>query len=373
MLGISSNWSEIMNKFTSVLKKWWDDRSSEIKKGKQIDPVTIRGVFYLIRKQVGPKAMPKKGGFYSALDRLELISKIPRENLRIITEPKISLITRKGETPILKADLDELKTACAIVYVEKSTIIEAIESDRSLTDRGIYIVKGMGFSTREASKVIKKAQEAGVPILTLTDMDPAGFLIDQKLKDSGVKTTRLGIDLDLVKALGLKISDLTEPIPKANKNPHLKYLQKLYPKIAKEFFQIGAKGIPHRIEIDSVMSLAGKTRFIEEILKRADLAIPVKPIKKALAYKKVPKQVDGMRNTVHDLVDNMFTKTAIGAEQNLIRSNDSFNKIRLSEIENKIEETIEKKAKEVPTTQVLEETIKALQKLLEEQKAKEKK
>jgi len=357
-------------KFMQALEKWWQDRS----KASNLSPITLRGVYYLLRKQVGPKGMPKtKSGFYSSLEKVEITSKISREKLRIVTEPKINLITRTGESPLLKADLNALKNACAVIYIEKSTIIEAIEEDKALTDRGIMIIKAMGFSSKEASKMMKKVQDLGIPILTLTDYDPSGILIDLKISEYGIKTTRLGIDPELIKALKLKISDVREALPKGKgKLGHFKYLQANFPKLAKGFLDIGVGGQPYRIELDAVFALATKDRFIEEILKRADLAVPVKPVKQALSYKKVPTKVEGMRSTVHELVDDMFSKTAIGAEQGLVKSNESFNKIRLSQIEKKIEDTIEKKGEEVPTTEVLEKTIKALQELLEQQRQKEK-
>lgn len=359
-----------MNKFSTKLEAWWKARAQDIKAGKEVSPVTIRGILYLLRRLVGPRNMPKKGGFYTALAKLEEDTKIPREKLRIITEPKINLITRKGETPILKADLNELQNACAIIYIEKSTIIEAIEQDRSLTDRGIFIIKGMGFSSKETNKIIKKAGDFGVPIFTLTDFDPSGILIDLKIGQCGVKTARLGVDPDLVKALGLKIQDVREPLPRGkNKLAHYKYLQTNYPKLAKEFVTIGVKGQPYRIEIDGVFALAGKDRFIEEILKRADIQVPIKKMKKALQYKRVPKKVDDLRNQVHTMVDDLFAKAAENVEDKYSDSKDSFNKIRLSEVEGNIQKAMDGKA-EVPTTQVLEETIKSLQKLLEAQKRK---
>jgi hypothetical protein len=362
-----------MNKFFTNLELWWKTRASDVKAGKTVSPITLRGLFYLMRQKVGIRQMPKtKGGFYSNLKRIEEQSKIAREKLRIVTEPKVNLITRLGESPLLKVNLDSLKNACAVIYIEKSTIIEAIEEDKSLTDRGIYIIKAMGFSPREVSKTIKKVQDLGIPILTLTDYDPSGLLIDLKISDYGVKTIRLGIDPELVKALGLKIGDVREALPRSkSKLVHYKYLQTNYPKMAKGFLDIGLQGQPYRIELDGVFALAGKDRFIEEILKRADLAIPIKQVKKALNYKKVPKKVEGMRNTVHDLVDGMFNETATNAEQGLEKYDKSFNDMHLSKIEKGIEDTIEKKGEQVSTTEVLEETIKALQKLLEEQKKKE--
>lgn len=361
-----------MSKFSIKLEAWWKARAKDVQTGKNVSPVTIRGILYLMRRLVSPRNMPKKGGFYTALEKLEKDTKIPREKLRIITEPKINLITRKGETPILKADLNELGNACAVIYIEKSTIIEAIEEDKSLTDRGIFIIKGMGFSSKETNKIIKKAQDLGIPIFTLTDFDPSGILIDLKIGECGVKTARLGVDPDLVKALGLKIQDVREALPRGkNKSSHLKYLQTNYPKLAKQFTNIGVKGQPYRIEIDGVFALAGKDRFIEEILKRADIVVPVKKVKKALQYKRVPKKVDDLRNQMHGLVDDIFTKTAETVEAKYSDSNDSFNRIRLSEVEGNIQQAMDGKA-EVPTTKVLEETIKQLQKLLDEQKKKAK-
>ena len=70
---------------------------------------------------------------------------------------------------------------------------------------------------------------------------------------------------------------------------------------------------------------------------------------------------------MHRLVDELFIQTSEAAEKPHTNVAESFNKLRLSEIENKIEKTIDAKAAN-ETTQVLEETIKSLQRLLETQK-----
>lgn len=358
----------ILSKFSSNLETWWTQRIQSSKKGK-LSPLTIRGVLYLMRQKVGVKAMPKtKAGFYSALGRVEIQYKVPREKLRIVTEPKVNLISRSGECPLLKADPKEFQNACALIYIEKSTIIEAIEEDKSLTDRGILIVKAMGFSGREVNRIIKEAHSLGLPIFTLTDYDPSGILIDLKMQDSGIKTARLGVDPELVKALNLNLDDVREPLPKAkNKLAHYKYLKSKYPKLADGFLKIGVNNQPYRIEIDGIFALAGKDRFIEEILKRADKIVQIKPVQKALKHKHVPQNIDKMREDMHKLVDDLFAKTSEDAEKTHINSKDSFNNIHLSKIEKSIEKTIDSKSSN-DTTQVLQDTISALQKLLEAQK-----
>jgi len=362
-----------MSKFTIGLEAWWIARIKQVRSGKKVSPLTIRGILYLIRQKIGIKNMPKtKAGFYSALERVERRHRVPREKLRIVTEPKINLITRTGEKPLLKAQPSDFQNACAIIYIEKSTIIDAIEEDKSLTDRGIHIIKAMGFSTRETNKMIKQAQTLGVPILTLTDYDPSGLLIDLKISESGVKTARLGVDPELVKALGLKLGDVKEPLPKARKKlAHYTYLKRKHPKLAAGFTKIGTKKQPYRVEIDGVFALAGKERFMEEIFKRADQVVPIKPIQKTLRHKRVPKKVDDLRTSVHTLVDDLFTRIAEEAETPHKNVKKPFAELRLSQVENAIEQTIEAKAQDAPTTQVLEETIKNLQKLLATQKAKE--
>lgn len=356
-------------KFVQTLEEWWTSRSKEVSKNPSLSPITLRGIFYLMRKSVGPRQMPKtKSGFYSALQHVEEESKISREDLRIISEPKVILINRKGQVPINKAQALDLKDSIALLFVEKATILTALEEDHSLTDRGFTIIQSMGFSGREVDRVIKEAQNLGIPIFSLVDYDPSGLLISKKLEKSGIKINSLGIDPQLVKDLGLTIEDVRESLPsKKNKLSHLKYLKDHYPKEAKEFEKIGEKGKLSRIEIDSVFSLAGKDRFVEEILKRADLAVPIKPLQKVLKHKKVPTKVDDLRNSMHTLVDELFDKTSEDAEKPHKDVKQSFNKLRLSEIENSIEKTIDSEATN-GTTKVLEDTIDALQKLLEQKR-----
>ena len=357
-----------MSKFQNGLHLWWNQRTSDIKKGKTVSPITVRGILYIVRKNVGIKNMPKKSGFYTALANMERKTKVPREKLRIVTEPKVNLISRNGEVPLLKADPKEFQNACALIYIEKSTIIEAIEEDKSLTDRGILIIKAMGFSSREANRVIKQAHSLGLPILTLTDYDPSGILIDLKIQDSGVKTARLGVDPDLVKTLNLNLDDVREPLPREKKKlAHYKYLKTNYPKLADGFLKIGVNNQPYRIEIDAIFALAGKDRFIEEILNRADQVVKVKPVQKVLRHKKVPENVDKMREEMHNLVDELFTKASQDAEKSHVNTKDSFNNIHLSKIEKSIEKTINSNSSN-DTAQVLQDTINSLQKLLETQK-----
>jgi hypothetical protein len=360
-----------MSKFTEALEKWWITRIKLAHGKKKLSPVTIRGILYLLRQKIGLKNMPKtKTGFYSALARVERRHHVPRDKLRIITEPKINLITRTEEKPLLKAQPSDFQSACALMYIEKSTIIAAIEEDKSLTDRGINIIKAMGFSTIEVNKVIKQAQNLGVPIFTLTDYDPSGLLIDLKIAESGVKTARIGVDPELVKALGLKLSDVKEALPRAKKKlAHYKYLKRCHPKLAAGFTRIGTKSQPYRVEIDGVFALAGKERFMEEILKRADKIVPIKRVQKALKYKRVPKKVDDLRTSVHALVDNLFSQIAEDSEKPHRDTAKSFNDLRMSQLEGTIEQSINDKAQATPATEVLEATIKNLQKLLAEQKA----
>ena len=364
-----------MSKFRDALEKWWTDRIKQLRAGKKLSPVTLRGILYLMRQKVGVRKMPKsKTGFYAALSRTEKKHGVSREKLKIITEPKINLITRTEEKPFLKAKEEDFKGAVALIYIEKSTIIAAIEDDKSLTDRGIYIAKAMGFSTTDVNKMIKQAQSLGVPVLTLTDYDPSGLLIDIKIAESGVKTARLGIDLELVRALKLKVSDVKEALPRAkDKQAHYKYLKRTRPSLAKGFLKIGEGGKPYRIEIDGVFALAGKDRFVEAILKRADKIVPVKPVQKSLRYKRVPKKVDGLRESMHKAVDDIFEEIANDAAKPHRNTKKSFTEVRLSKMESEIEQTITDKADAAPTVQVLEDTIARLQALLKAQKAAAKK
>lgn len=355
--------------FTSALENWWLNRIRLVKAGKTVSPVTIRGILYLMRRQVGIRNMPKtKSGFYSGLAKTEQKFKVPREKLRIVTEPKVNLITRRGEKPILTATPSDFKNSCALIYVEKSTIITAIEEDKSFTDRGINIVKAMGFSPREVTKMIKEAQRMGVPILTLTDYDPSGILIDLKIADAGVKTARLGVDPELVTALNLHVNDVKEELPRAkNKLSHYKYLKTHYPKLAQGFEAIGTKLKPCRIEIDGVFAIAGKDNFMREILKRADRVVPVKPVQKAVSYQHVPDKIAKLRAETYNMVENLFAKISAEAEKQHSNIQKSFNDVRISQVEQRIKEDIDR-ADTGQAARVLEETIAKLQQLLKEEK-----
>lgn len=136
--------------FTIALRKWWEQRIQDKNQGKDLPMLSLRGIAYLIRQQIGISKMPtSKGGFYNNLKSMEKKYGVDREDLNIFSEPKISFLSRYREIPILEVDKDTLTSCCALLYIEKTTIVKMMESDDSLTGRGISIIKGMGFSTRD--------------------------------------------------------------------------------------------------------------------------------------------------------------------------------------------------------------------------------
>lgn len=321
----------------------------------ELSPVTIRGILYLMRKEVGIENMPTKSAFYSAVARVEEQFGIPRGRLQVITEPKINLITRFGESPILEVRPERVSHALALLYMEKSTIIKAIELDGSLTDRGIHIVKAMGFSTRDVNKVIAVARETGLLILTLTDLDPSGLLIDKHIARH-VETHRLGIDLDLVKGLGLAIEDVREPLPRDPKK--LNHLKALTPEEQRIFTHgIGDGEHPYRIEIDGVFALAGKGRFMSAILERADTILPTKPVARILAPRRVPRKVEDLRSQLHELIDRKFSDLLRDQVAKFERHEMPLKDIRLSEIEELIEDTLDREGETDEVCRILKGLI----------------
>lgn len=358
-----------MTVFREALTNWWTSRIDALKAGEKLSPLTIRGILYLLRKIVGIDNMPGRSGFYAALDKVEQEHGVTRQELAIVTEPKINLVTRFDEKPMLKAKEWEIRDVCALLYIEKSTIIAAIEEDMSLTDRGISIVKAMGFSTRDVNKVIKLAQGLGVPILTLTDYDPSGVLIDLKIEATGVKTARVGVDVELVKVLDIPIEDVRERLPRdPRKLTHWKHLQKEYPEIADVFLNVIGDGRdPYRIEIDGVFAFAGKDKFIEAILERADRVVPVKPLQKALLFLEVPERVNKLRWAIYYMLDKVFAKVVAEELEPYVDLEKPFREIRLSEIETEIEEAIDTWAESGPVLKILEDAIVEIDRLLKEQ------
>ena len=358
-----------MTLFTEALTNWWTSRIKLLKTGEKLSPLTIRGILYLLRKIVGIDNMPGKSGFYAALGIVEQKHGVARQELAIVTEPKINLVTRFDEKPMLKAKEWEIRDVCALIYIEKSTIIAAIEDDQSLTDRGIHIIKAMGFSTRDVNKMIKLAQDLSVPILTLTDYDPSGVLIDLKIEASGVKTARVGVDVELVKALEIPIEDVRERLPRDPKKlTHWKHLQKQRPEIADVFLNVIGDGRdPYRIEIDGVFAFAGKDRFIEAILERADRVVPVKPLQKALIFLQVPERVNKLRWGIYYMLEKVFKKVAEDELEPYKDLEKPFREIRLSEIETEIEEGIDTWAESGPVLKILEDAIIEIDRLLKKE------
>jgi len=355
--------------FTQALDAWWTSRVESYRRGELTDDdiVTIRGILYLMRRVVGVENMPKqRSAFYAAIDRVERRHGVPREELKIVTEPKIELIPIRGDSkPILEASRSEISDVCALLYCEKSTILKAIESDRSLTDRGIAIVKAMGFSTREVNRMIKLAQELGVPILFLTDLDCSGILIELKVREAGVETHRLGIDLDLIKELGLSISDVNEPMPTDPKKlNHFKYLCSIDPKWYDFFVNVIGDGRrPYRIEIDGVFSFAGKVRFVEAILRRADEVVERKPLQKVLLPRTRPRKVDSLFWRLSSALTKIYEDII---EEETVKYRDvamPFVEIRIREIESEIERVIDEKGETDEVVAILDDALTRLGRL----------
>jgi len=355
--------------FTRELDKWWRERVEAYRNGRlsKDDVTTLRGIFYRIRKAVGIENMPKrKSAFYSALDRVEKRYGIPREELFIISEPKISIIPiRGGEKPILEASEYELSNVCALLYCEKSTILRAIEEDKSLTDRGIAIVKAMGFSTREVNKMIKLAEELGVPILFLTDFEPSGVLIEIKVREAEVRTHRLGIDLELLRQLNVEIFDVNEPLPsEPQKLNHFKHLCKIDPKWHDTFVNVIGDGKrPYRIEIDGVFDLAGKRRFIEAILERADRVVEKKPLQKVLVPRNVPSTVDRAFWDINFELNAIYREILDNEVRRYVNVSMPFTLIKISEIEEEIEKAIDEKGETKEVASILKEALEKLRRL----------
>lgn len=347
-------------KFRRWLDEWWKARVGAAQRHEELEEITIRGILYLARKAVGVDNMPKKRTkFYAAVESVEKRHGIDRENLMIVTEPKINLITRYGEKPILKAKDWELSNVCALLYMEKGTIVAAIERDQALTRRGIWIVKAMGFSTRDANKVIALAREYGVLVLLLTDLDPSGILIEQAMRETGIEVHRIGIDLELLEQLGVGIVDVREPLPKdPEKLSHLKALSKEWQRIFIKTIGDGKR--PHRIEIDGVWALAGKRRFMRAILERADQVLPKKPLTKVLVPERVPTLVgealDTLRRTINGLYERIRSEELRKYEDTEI----PFAKINLREIEQGIEGEINRRGKSGKVVRLIRALVKEL-------------
>jgi len=192
--------------------------------------------------------------------------------------------------------------------------------------------------------------------------------IHHLLEKSGVKTARLGIDVELVRSLGLKIEDVRESLPKDPlKLTHFKNLQKDYPQIADIFVNVIGDGQhPYRIEIDGVFALAGKERFMEAILARADQVVPIKPLKKVLIVRRVPEYVDKLRWAVFGLLDKVFEKVVQEELEPYEEDDRPFSKISLNLIEETIEDSINESAENKQVNKILEVLVVKLDGIVKE-------
>jgi len=349
-------------KLRQWLDEWWRARIEALRRGEPLEEITIRGILYLARKAVGVENVPpekRKSRFYGAVETVERRYGVDRSELMIITEPKIDLITRYGEKPVLKAKEWEISNVCALLYMEKGTIVAAIERDQALTMRGIWIVKAMGFSTRDVNKVIALARETGVVVLVLTDLDPSGIVIERAIHEAGIEVHRVGIDLELLEQLGVDINDVREALPREpEKLSHLKSL----PEEWQRFFieTIGDGEHPYRIEIDGVWALAGKRRFMAAILARADQVLPQKPLSRVLVPRSVPAKVGAALELLRSTVQGLYEGIRANELQKYDAADISFSEINLRDIESAIGREIDRKGKSGKVVRLVKKLVKEL-------------
>jgi len=249
-------------------------------------------------------------------------------------------MSRYREIPIMDVDVDTLTSCCALLYIEKTTIVKMMEIDNSLTGRGISIIKGMGFSTRDTNKLIALAQSRGVPILLLTDLDPSGDIMERQIEASGVRCFRLGITLPLLDKLDISIKEVYEKLPKKKeKLNHLKSLSQSRQDFYKNI--IGDGTDYHRIEIDGVWALAGKDKFVEAILELTDKYVPTKALERVLHPESYPKALSHVLSDIHSAIINQYAYVRQTKINEYKDSSMHFMDINLNDIETSIDNIIE--------------------------------
>jgi hypothetical protein len=267
--------------------------------------IPINGVYYKLRTELdrkGIKIATRKHILNSIKKECEKMG-YKRHELGIIAAERAQFYFR-GE--LYGVGIDEIPNLAQIgtdlIIIEKEGAVEAL---KPFADKqGIALVYTRGFLTEYATELSKKS---GSNVAILTDFDASGLLIAIKVQENK-NIHRIGVDTQMIDALGLDIDDLKETYEPDQGHyntvkDHVKTNN--YNLISKERLEWLHK---YRVEIDSVLGLVENevlwNYLIEQLetkFRKRDYNRSVKVVKNVILPKKLQDFVTEMTNKINEI------------------------------------------------------------------------
>ena len=240
------------------------------------DRWTLSTVFYLVRKELLTR------GVFSGEDRIPKSTRktIQQDYIKEICEKRLGV--KRAELGIYAAVRAQLywngephnltletihalaKHGTDVIIIEKEGVADILAPFAAKV--GVAILNPRGFFTENAddySQIVLDELD-GNHVAILHDFDASGVVIGKKAK--GVVS--IGVDLDFVKSLKLKVSRVEESY-NGRSSDHYKWLKLNYPEY-EHLDYLASK----RIEIDSVNAEVGAEKLWGAVLKRLEKEFP---------------------------------------------------------------------------------------------------
>jgi DNA topoisomerase-6 subunit A len=167
-----------------------------------------------------------------AIEDLEVVTGCSRENLHFNANKNGSVagkvvIEDKGDTidwsrlgsggwsiPSNVEDITFKKVdAKYVLYMEKAAVWERLHEDKYWDKQNCIIMSSQGQTTRGIRRLLQRlAEEQGIPIYVLTDLDPWGFYIYSVIKYGSIALAHISAKLTIpnVKYLGITTEDIKD-------------------------------------------------------------------------------------------------------------------------------------------------------------------
>jgi len=258
----------------------------------QTEKMTQQGIYYKIRSLMDGEIGILRGSFIAALRKackemgggdLSL-----RERLGIIAAERAQLYFRGQVTPISVDRIEDLAAKGSdVILIEKEGVCELLEPYAAR--RGIALLNSRGFATDYAKQLLELSQKWKGNLFLLTDFDASGLLIASKVLEG--KIPRIGVDLKMIKELGLSRRDLEEKYDAPKK--HLMGLPKEMQVEVKE----------KRIEIDAVLAAIGPEKFWNYIERSIIEIAPTRDMNRSVEVSiQFPSEIAESINAINEFI-----------------------------------------------------------------------
>ena len=261
--------------------------------------IPINGIYYRLRTELdrkGIKIATRKHILNSIKLECEKMG-YKRHELGIIAAERAQLYFR-GE--LYGVGIDEIPNLAQVgtdlIIIEKEGAVEAL---RPFADKhGIALIYTRGFLTEY---VIELSKKSGSNIAILTDFDASELLIAIKVQENK-NIHRIGVDTQMIDALGLDIDDIKETYEpdQGHYNTVVNYVKdNNYNLVSKERLKWLSK---YRVEIDSILGLVENEVLWNYLIEQLDTKFPTRDYNRSVKIIKdviLPKR---LQNFISDTI-----------------------------------------------------------------------